>query len=55
VGLCLGEKRTGRIEDLSGPTQLLDLALQSPELLAFLTAQDFALADVDLIAFAPVT
>ena len=55
VELRLGEKRAGRLEDVIGPTQLLDFGLQCLELLAFAAAQAFALAAVDLIALDPVT
>jgi hypothetical protein len=53
VELRLGEKRAGRLEDVIGPAQFLDLALQCLELLAFAARQAFALAVVNLIAFDP--
>ena len=53
VELRLGEKRTGRLVDVIGTSQLLDLTLQCLELLAFAGVQAFALAVVNFIAFDP--
>jgi len=50
----LGEKPTGCLEDVIGPAQFLDFALQCLELLAFAGAQTFALAIVNFVAFDPV-
>ena len=54
VELRLGEKRAGRLEDVIGPAQLLDLPLQCLELLAFAADQALALAAVNLIALDPI-
>jgi len=54
VELRLGEKRAGRLEDVIGTTQLLDLTLQCLELFTFACGQAFALPVVNFVAFDPV-
>jgi hypothetical protein len=53
VALRLGEKRAGRLEDVIGPTQLLDLALQCLELIAFAGDQPLAFTLVNLVMLYP--
>jgi len=47
----LGEKSAGRLQDFIGSAQLLVLAFQCLEALAFLRSDAFACAAVDLVAF----
>ena len=54
VELRLSEKRAGRLEDVVGPAQLLDLTLQRLNALTLLSAKAIPGSSVDILLLDPV-
>jgi len=54
VELRLGEKRASRLEDLIGPAQLLDFALQGLDAFALVAAYPITRALINLVALDPI-